>query len=192
MSAGAGTDFPPTAYRTSFLVSQSGTEASWASPFTSRLATTSGRIEFVILPTSGLSPVAPHPALRRRSYLRLSRSGPTPSEDFHLTDSLRSQAHWCLSRCDKQARVQRAERTHCHVRSACLCCAALRGANPRSARISTIEDANPDQNIYGFIYNSAEELNDLTPRKNLVLRPFSNVFKTPSEFEEIVKIGEPS
>jgi hypothetical protein len=58
----------------------------------------SGRIEFVILPTSSSSPVAPHPASRRRSYLRLSRPGPTPSEDSHLTDSVRSQAHWNRSR----------------------------------------------------------------------------------------------
>jgi hypothetical protein len=71
-----------------------GTLASWASPFASRLATASGRIEFVILPTSSSSPVALHPASGRRGYLRLSKPGHAPSEDFHLTDSLRSQAHW--------------------------------------------------------------------------------------------------
>ena len=75
------------------LVSLLGTRASWASPFPSRLATATGRIEFVILRTSSSSPVALHPASRRRSYLRLSRSGPTPSGDFHPTDSVRSQAH---------------------------------------------------------------------------------------------------
>ena len=46
------------------------------------------------LPTSSSPPVAPHAASRRRSYLRLSRPGLAPSEDFHLTDSVRSQAHW--------------------------------------------------------------------------------------------------
>ena len=77
-----------------------GTDASWASPFSSRLATATGRIEFVfILPTSSSSPVALHPASRRRSYLRLSRPGPAPNEDFHLTDSMRSQAHWRAASC---------------------------------------------------------------------------------------------
>jgi hypothetical protein len=71
-----------------------GLLASWASPFSSRLATATGRIEFVNLPTSSSPPVAPHAASRRRSYLRLSRPGLAPSEDFHLTDSVRSQAHW--------------------------------------------------------------------------------------------------
>ena len=74
-----------------------GLTASWASPFTRRLATATGRIEFVSLPTGSSPPVALHPALRRRSYLRLSRPGPAPSEDFHLTDSVRSQAHECGS-----------------------------------------------------------------------------------------------
>ena len=46
-------------------------QAYWASPFTSRLATTRSRIEFVILRTSRSPPIAPHPVLRRRSYLRL-------------------------------------------------------------------------------------------------------------------------
>ncbi len=52
--------------------------ASWASPFPSRLATATGRIEFAaadlrqpILRTGRSPPVAPHPASRRRSYLRL-------------------------------------------------------------------------------------------------------------------------
>ena len=49
----------------------------WASPFPSRLATTTGRIEFVILWTSRSPPVALHPASRRRSYVRLQSSNPT-------------------------------------------------------------------------------------------------------------------
>jgi hypothetical protein len=90
-----GPAFFPEAYRTSPLARiPCGTIASWASPFASKLATASGRIEFVILPTSSSSPVALHLASRRRSYLRLSKPGRAPSEDFHLTDSLRSQAHW--------------------------------------------------------------------------------------------------
>ena len=49
-----------------------GRIVTWASPLASRLATIIGRIEFVvILRTSRSPPVAPHPALRRRSYLRL-------------------------------------------------------------------------------------------------------------------------
>jgi hypothetical protein len=47
---------------------------SWASPFTSRLATTTGRIAFVILRTSRSPPVALHLASRRRSYVRLRGS----------------------------------------------------------------------------------------------------------------------
>jgi len=90
-----GPAFFPEAYRTSFFARiPFGTDASWASPFASKLAAASGRIEFVILPTSSSSPVALHPASRRRSYLRLSKPGRAPSEDFHLTDSLRSQARW--------------------------------------------------------------------------------------------------
>ena len=54
-----------------------GTTASWASPLPSRLATTTGRIEFVILRTNRSPPVALHPALRRRSYVRLQCSNPT-------------------------------------------------------------------------------------------------------------------
>ena len=42
-----------------------------ASPLTSRLATATGRIEFVNLRTGRSPPVALHPASRRRSYLRL-------------------------------------------------------------------------------------------------------------------------
>jgi hypothetical protein len=46
----------------------------WASPLASWLATTPGRIEFVILRTSRSPPVALHPASRRRSYVRLQSS----------------------------------------------------------------------------------------------------------------------
>ena len=49
----------------------------WASPFPSRLATTAGRIEFVILRTGRSPPVALHPTSRRRSYVRLQCSNPT-------------------------------------------------------------------------------------------------------------------
>jgi hypothetical protein len=43
----------------------------------SRLAATTGRIEFVILRTSGSLPVALHPLSRGRSYFQLQRSDPT-------------------------------------------------------------------------------------------------------------------
>ena len=66
---------------------------SWASPFPSRLATTTGRIEFVILRTSRSPPVAPHPASRRRSYVRLQSSNPNLDRDSHPVDSIHSQAH---------------------------------------------------------------------------------------------------
>ena len=49
----------------------------WASPLSRRLATTTGRIEFVILRTSGSPPVALHPLSRGRSYFRLQGSDQT-------------------------------------------------------------------------------------------------------------------
>ena len=49
----------------------------WASPFPSRLATTTGRIAFVILRTSRSPPVALHLASRQRSYVRLRGSDRT-------------------------------------------------------------------------------------------------------------------
>src|SRR5438128_359410 len=45
----------------------------------SRLATALRRIRFVILRTAGSPPVAPHPALRRRSYLQLRSPRPAPA-----------------------------------------------------------------------------------------------------------------
>ena len=50
-----------------------------ASPRMSRLATALRRIRFVILRTAGSPPVAPHPASRRRSYLRLRSQRPAPA-----------------------------------------------------------------------------------------------------------------
>jgi len=57
--------------------SRKGLVASWASPFSSWLATTTGRIEFVILRTDRSPPDALHPASRRRSFVRLQCSNPT-------------------------------------------------------------------------------------------------------------------
>ena len=56
----------------------------WASPLPSRLATTTGRIEFVILRTSRSPPVALHPLSRGRSYFRLRSSNPTSTRTFTL------------------------------------------------------------------------------------------------------------
>ena len=59
----------------------------------SRLAVAIGRIEFVILRTGYSPPVAPHPALRRRSYVRLQAGERMPEGDFHPSDHAHSQAH---------------------------------------------------------------------------------------------------
>jgi hypothetical protein len=67
----------------------------WTSPFTRRLVKTSGRIEFVILRTDSSSPVASHPASRRRSYIRLQAGERMPEEDSHLSDHVRFRAHEC-------------------------------------------------------------------------------------------------
>jgi hypothetical protein len=56
----------------------------WASPFASRLATPSGRIEFVILRTVRSPPVAPHPASRRRSDVWLQTGERMSEKDLHL------------------------------------------------------------------------------------------------------------
>ena len=52
----------------------------WASPFPSRLAATTGRIEFVILRTSRSPPVALHLLSQERSYFRLQSSEPKTLE----------------------------------------------------------------------------------------------------------------
>jgi len=65
----------------------------WASPFTSRLATAPGRIEFVILRTTRSPPVAPHPASRRRSYVRLQTGERLSEEDLHLPDQVNFPSH---------------------------------------------------------------------------------------------------
>ncbi len=49
-----------------------------------RLATTTSRIEFVILRTSLSPPVALHPLSRGRSFCRLRNSDPTPTRTFTL------------------------------------------------------------------------------------------------------------
>ena len=64
-----------------------------ASPHMSRLATRSRRNRFVILRTAGSPPVALHPALRRRSYLRFPGCdqpghGLAPCRQSVLTDAL--------------------------------------------------------------------------------------------------------
>jgi hypothetical protein len=56
-----------------------GRTASWASPLPSRLATTKGRIEFVILRTGRSPPVALHPLSQGRSYYWLQNSNQTPT-----------------------------------------------------------------------------------------------------------------
>ena len=100
-SPSPGTEFGlvPKAYRR-VSASASRTHSSrvphgvhWASPLPSRLATTTGRIEFVILRTSRSPPVALHPASRRRSYVRLQSSNPNLGEDLQLADSIHLQAH---------------------------------------------------------------------------------------------------
>ena len=65
----------------------------WASPLDRRLARRYGRIEFLIVRMTHSPPVAPHPASRRRSYVRLQAGVGIPGEDLHLPDQLRSQAH---------------------------------------------------------------------------------------------------
>ena len=56
----------------------------WASPLGCRLATTAGRIEFVILRTSRSPPVALHPLSRGRSYFRLRSSDLTSTRTCTL------------------------------------------------------------------------------------------------------------
>jgi hypothetical protein len=56
----------------------------WASPFPSRLATTTSRIEFVILRTGRSLSVALHSLSRGRSCFRLQSSAPTSTGTFTL------------------------------------------------------------------------------------------------------------
>jgi hypothetical protein len=63
------------------------------SPFTSRLPDRLGRIRFVILRTGHSSPVALHPASRRRSYGKLQVCNENPRGDSHPTDQTLSKAH---------------------------------------------------------------------------------------------------
>jgi len=66
----------------------------WASPLASRLATMSGRIEFVIILRTGCSPlVALHPASRRRSYVRIQSSDPTLTRTFTSPIQSTPQTH---------------------------------------------------------------------------------------------------
>src|SRR5947209_12133240 len=65
-----------------------------ASPLIRRLAgyVRPNRVRQIL--RTGLSPpVAPHPASRRRSYLRLQAGERMPEEDFHLSERVRSRAH---------------------------------------------------------------------------------------------------
>ena len=56
--------------------------------------TLTGRIKFLIVRMDRSPPVAPHPALRRRSYSGLQAGERIPEEDFHLSNQTRFQAHW--------------------------------------------------------------------------------------------------
>src|SRR5216683_1622592 len=64
-----------------------------ASPFGRRLANRSGRIEFVILRTTSSPPIAPHPALRRRSYGWIQAGVGLPERDSHPSSQARLQPH---------------------------------------------------------------------------------------------------
>lgn len=65
----------------------------WASPYPCRLATNTGRIEFVILRTGSSLPVAPHLVSRRRNNSSLQAGERMPEEDFHLPNQVHFQAH---------------------------------------------------------------------------------------------------
>ena len=65
----------------------------WASPYPCRLATNTGRIEFVILRTGSSLPVAPHLVSRRRNNSSLQAGERMPEEDFHLSSQVHFQAH---------------------------------------------------------------------------------------------------
>ena len=61
----------------------------------SRLATALRRIRFVILRTAGSPPVAPHPASRRRSFLRLRSQRPAPTRTCTVLTKRPHGAHSC-------------------------------------------------------------------------------------------------
>jgi len=65
----------------------------WASPLARRLATCTGRIEFVSLRAGSSLPVAPHPASRRRNNSSLQAGERLPEEDSHLSNQVHFQAH---------------------------------------------------------------------------------------------------
>jgi hypothetical protein len=65
-------------------IPSSGPERRLGFPLARRLATTTGRIKFVILRTSSSPPVALHPLSRGRSYFRLRSSNPTSTRTFTL------------------------------------------------------------------------------------------------------------
>ena len=78
------------------------TKRIWVSPLPSRLTTATGRIEFVsedrsppVLRTGHSLRVAPHPASRRRSYLRLRGTRHPPTRTF--TSPM--QQHYRRTRC---------------------------------------------------------------------------------------------
>jgi hypothetical protein len=74
----------PTA-RSADRIPISGPERHLGFPLARRLATTSGRIEFVIILRTSSSPlVALHPLSRGRSYFRLRSSNPTSTRTFTL------------------------------------------------------------------------------------------------------------
>ncbi len=76
-ASGAWFGFPPElTARSADRIPCEDHSVTWASPFPSRLATTTGRIEFVILRTSRSPSVALHPLSRGHSYFRLRSSNP--------------------------------------------------------------------------------------------------------------------
>jgi hypothetical protein len=86
----------------------------WASPLASRLAAATGRIAFVmILRTSRSPPVAPHPASRRRSYVRLRGSDPTSARTStsRIQDTYKRTSpaiHGGVARCNSMRGVPEA------------------------------------------------------------------------------------
>ena len=69
------------------------------------------RIEFVILRTDRSPPAASHPVLRRRSCIRFHAGERMHEEDFHLSDRVRSQAHW-HGRPAREARQDKIQHSH--------------------------------------------------------------------------------